>query len=271
MSSLRTLMALGALGLTFPPVLAANSPGCGTQPTLTNGIHRINNREYTLKLPDSYSPDTPHHLIFGLHWLGGNMYNVANGDSIQPWYGLESLAEGSAIFVAPNGLDAGWANTDGRDVALIDAIIEQVEADLCVDQTSRFATGFSYGGGMSYALACARASKFRAVSVLSGGLISGCDGGNDPIAYLGIHGISDPVLPINGGIQLADTFVENNNCQRAEIGQPAPGSGESVRTDFVGCDRAVSFIAYDGGHDGAPFGIGSSMAPDATWEFFMAA
>ncbi|KAL4918741.1 Alpha/Beta hydrolase protein [Aspergillus aurantiobrunneus] len=263
----QALLALGAL----TSVQAASSPGCGNQPTLTDGVHQINGREYTLKLPENYDPSNPHHLIFGLHWRGGNMDNVVNGDSIQPWYGLDTRAQGSAIFVAPNGLNAGWANTNGEDVALIDAIIEQVEADLCIDQDSRFATGFSWGGGMSYALACARASAFRAVSVLSGGVISGCDGGNDPIAYLGIHGISDPVLPLDGGVGLAETFVANNNCQPAEIGQPAPGSGDSVRTDFSGCSRPVSFIAYDGGHDAAPLGVQSSLGPDATWEFFMAA
>ncbi|CBF82209.1 hypothetical protein AN5267.2 [Aspergillus nidulans FGSC A4] len=264
---LPTLLAFGA----FTPVHGANSPGCGKQPTLTNGVNQINGREYVLKIPDGYDPSKPHHLIFGLHWRGGNMYNVVNGDSIQPWYGLEARAQGSAIFVAPNGLNAGWANTNGEDVAFIDAIMEQVEDDLCVDQASRFATGFSWGGGMSYALACARAAEFRAVSVLSGGLISGCDGGNDPIAYLGIHGINDPVLPLDGGVTLANTFVSNNGCQPTDIGQPASGSGGSVRTDFSGCSHPVSFIAYDGGHDGAPLGVGSSLAPDATWEFFMAA
>jgi poly(3-hydroxybutyrate) depolymerase len=199
------------------------------------------------------------------------MYSVVNGDSIQPWYGLESRAQGSAILVAPNGKNAGWANTNGEDVALIDAIIQQVEGDLCVDQSSRFATGFSWGGGMSYALACSRAKEFKAVSVLSGGVISGCDGGHDPIAYLGIHGINDGVLPFDGGVILANKFVGNNKCQPANIGKTWPGSGSSVRTDFHGCSKPVSFISYDGGHVGAPLGVQSSLAPDATWQFFMAA
>lgn len=124
---------------------------------------------------------------------------------------------------------------------------------------------------MSYSLACSRAKQFKAVSVLSGGVISGCDGGNDPIAYLGIHGINDPVLPFDGGVSLANKFVGNNKCQPANIGKPGSGSHSSVRTDFHGCSKPVSFIAYDGGHDGAPLGVQSSLAPDATWQFFMAA
>lgn len=118
---------------------------------------------------------------------------------------------------------------------------------------------------MSYSIACSRAGEFRAVAPIAGGLISGCDGGNDPIAYLGIHGISDNVLPISGGIDLANTFVKNNGCQAKEVAQPSPGSGQNVRTDFEGCSEPVSFIAWDGGHVGAPAG---DFAPKATWEFF---
>lgn len=199
------------------------------------------------------------------------MWNILDGQSVQPWYGLETHAQGSTIFVAPNGKNAGWANNGGEDVAFIDAITKQVESDLCVDQSSRFATGFSWGGGMSYSLACSRAKQFKAVSVLSGGVISGCDGGNDPIAYLGIHGINDGVLPFQGGVNLVQKFVKNNRCQQANIGTPQSGSHSSVRTDFKGCSKPVSFIAYDGGHVAAPLGVGSSLPPDATWTFFMAA
>lgn len=248
--------------------LAQSSSGCNGDATLTSGVQTIDGREYTLKIPENYDSSNPYRLVFGFHWRGGSMNDVVNGNSVAPWYGLDALSEGSAIFVAPNGIDAGWANDGGRDIAFVDSIIEQVEADLCVDQGSRFATGFSYGAGMSYSIACSRAGDFRAVAPIAGGLISGCDGGNDPIAYLGIHGVSDDVLPISGGIDLANTFVGNNGCQAKEIQQPAPGSGESVRTDFEGCSEPVSFIAWDGGHVGAPFGTDNSLAPEATWEFF---
>ncbi|KAJ5239715.1 hypothetical protein N7468_004334 [Penicillium chermesinum] len=151
---LATLLALGSLA----SVDAATSSGCGKQPTLSSGIHNINDRQYILKVPDGYDPNKPHHLIFGLHWRGGTMYSVANGEGVQPWYGLDSRSQGSAILVAPNGRNEGWANTNGEDVAFIDSIMQQVEADLCVDQSSRFATGFSWGGGDEL-FACVLASE----------------------------------------------------------------------------------------------------------------
>jgi poly(3-hydroxybutyrate) depolymerase len=258
----KTLLPIAALATA---ALAQSSGGCSGQPTLKSGIQNIDGRQYTLKIPDNYDSSNPYRLIFGFHWRGGSMGDVVNGNSVPKWYGLDALSEGSAIFVAPNGIDNGWANGGGSDIAFVDSIIKQVEADLCVDQSQRFATGFSYGGGMSYSIACSRAGEFRAVAPIAGGLISGCDGGNDPIAYLGIHGVSDNVLPIDMGKSLTETFVKTNGCQAKEIAQPSPGSGQKVRTDFEGCSNPVSFIAWDGGHVGAPAG---DFAPQATWEFF---
>ncbi|KJK32989.1 poly(3-hydroxybutyrate) depolymerase, partial [Lentzea aerocolonigenes] len=104
------------------------------------------------------------------------------------YYGLRKLADAAnngTIFVAPQGNGNGWANPGGQDLTFIDDMMKQLEAGLCVDTAQRFAGGFSYGGGMSYAIACARAKVFRAVVAYSGAELSGCSGGNDPIAYMG--------------------------------------------------------------------------------------
>jgi len=65
-------------------------------------------------------------------------------------------------------------------VTFFDNLVKTVEADLCVETTLRFSTGFSYGGAMSFAIACARPKEIRAIGVLSGSQLSGCSGGNDP-------------------------------------------------------------------------------------------
>ena len=92
----------------------------------------------------------------------------------------------------------------------------------CVDTTRVFALGFSYGGGMSYALACGRPTVFRAVAVYSGGVLSGCEGGTQPVAYLGIHGLGDNVLGTSGGRSMRDRFVMNNGCTDQEPARAEP-------------------------------------------------
>lgn len=69
------------------------------------------------------------------------------------------------------------ANSGGADVTFVDDMLSQFESGLCIDTSEVFAMGFSYGGAMTYALACARPAVFRAVAVYSGANLSGCSGG----------------------------------------------------------------------------------------------
>ncbi|GAA3415023.1 hypothetical protein [Streptosporangium vulgare] len=95
---------------------------------------------------------------------GGTATDVATGQTVQrdvwSYYGLQRLAGESTIFVAPQGIGNGWANSGGEDVTFVDDMIRRIEGDLCVETTQRFALGFSYGGAMSFALACARPTVF---------------------------------------------------------------------------------------------------------------
>ncbi|PGH11899.1 hypothetical protein AJ79_04591 [Helicocarpus griseus UAMH5409] len=274
-----------SLGLLALPVFSQSlSPGCGNSPTLASGTHTLTvgdqEREFILTLPDGYEANNPYRLIFGFHWLGGSMEDVATGQTVEngtwSYYGLQRLAENSAIFVAPQGQANAWVNLGGVDTNFVDAMIETLEADLCVDQNLRFATGFSYGASMSYSLACNRASEFRAVAALSGGQVSGCDGGKDPIAYMGVHGLGDLVLPIAAGRALRDTFVAANGCTEQEAPEPEPGSLTHVKTEYEGCKEGypVTWIAFDGDHIPAPYDGGEgdngtlAYTPGETWSFF---
>lgn len=246
------------------PAVIAQTTGCGKTPP-ASGIKNINGRQYTLQVPANYDVNKKYKLIFGFHWLSGSMNNVAPA-----YYGLRALAGESAIFVAPEGLNAGWANSGGQDVAFVDSILAQVESQLCVDQTQRFATGFSYGGAMSYSLACSRPNIFRAVAVIAGAELSGCAGGNTPVAYLGIHGSADNVLGIGSGRQLRDRFVRLNGCQATNAPEPGPGSNQHIKTTYS-CSSAghpVWWIAHGGGHVGdANDNQGNWMARES-WAFF---
>ncbi|MEV4383252.1 cellulose binding domain-containing protein [Streptosporangium sp. NPDC049644] len=267
---------------TSSSTLAATA-GCGRTPTLQNGTNTIQSsgktRNYILRIPAGYDNRRPYRLIFGFHWLGGTATDVATGQTVQrdvwSYYGLQRLAGESAIFVAPQGFNNGWANSGGEDVTFVDDMIRRIEADLCVETTQRFALGFSYGGAMSYALACARATTFRAVAVYSGGQLSGCSGGTQPIAYFGAHGLRDGVLNISGGRTMRDRFVRNNGCTAQNPPEPGQGSLTHRSTTYSGCaDRPVVWAAFDEGHiaapqDGAPGDSGSrTWLPGETWRFF---
>jgi poly(3-hydroxybutyrate) depolymerase len=274
----------GALAGTTEIGITSASAGCGRAPTLVNGTNSMQvngtNRTYILRIPDNYDRNHPYRLIFGFHWLGGTATDVATGQTVQrdvwAYYGLLRLSNNSTIFVAPQGLNNGWANSGGQDITFVDNMITRIESDLCVDTTQRFATGFSYGGAMSYSVACSRATVFRAVAVLAGGQLSGCSGGNQPIAYMGVHGIRDSVLSIAGGRTLRDRFVRNNGCTAQNPPEPTQGSLTHRTTTYSGCSAGypVVWAAFDEGHIAAPQdGAGGdsgtrTWVPGEVWRFF---
>ena len=270
------MVLAGSLDGAAPPAYAATTAGCGRAPALASGTRTIQTggqtRSYILRVPDNYDPNHAYRLIFGFHWNGGTANDVDSGGtsgSIWSYYGLRPLANNTAIFVAPQGLNNGWANSGGQDLTFVDDMIRQLEGGLCVDTTQVFSAGFSFGGAMSYALACARATVFRAVAVYSGGQLSGCSGGTQPVAYLGLHGLRDPVLNISGGRALRDTFVRNNGCTPQNPPEPASGSLTHVVTAYTGCRAGfpVVWAAFDAGHTPAPVdgSTADSGGGDRTW------
>ena len=240
-------MLSGIFNGTTTRAYATATAGCGKAPTLTSGTKTIQssgqNRTYILDIPTNYDSNRPYRLIFGLHWLNGTASNVATGGSdgaVWAFYGQKQLSNNSTIFVAPQGINNGWANTNGQDVTLIDNILNLVEADLCIETTQVYAMGWSYGGAMSYALACARPAVFRAVVVYSGAQLSGCNGGTQPVAYFGIHGTHDSVLNISNGRSLRDTFVRNNGCTSQSPREPAQNSLTHITTTYSGLPGRLS-------------------------------
>lgn len=259
------------------------SGGCGKTPTITSGTHSITvngqTRQYIIRVPNGYDNSNAYKLIFGFHWVGGTMTDVASGGTdgaLWAYYGQQRMANEKAILVAPQGLSNGWANSNGQDITFVDQMRQAIENGLCVDQGQRFAVGFSYGASMSFSIACSLAKEFRAVAVLSGGQLSGCSGGTDPIAYLGIHGISDGTLPIAGGRALRDRFVANNGCTQITPKEPTVGSKTHIKTQYTGCKAGypVTWIAFDGGHwpgpnDGSYIDSGAnSYTGPEIWTFF---
>lgn len=97
--------------------LAAKSAGCGKTPTIKSQQYSINvngkSRQYYMKLPNNYNKDRAYRLVFTWHQLGGSAQKIVNGENINqggalPYYGLNAIANDSAIFVVPQGLNNGW-------------------------------------------------------------------------------------------------------------------------------------------------------------------
>jgi poly(3-hydroxybutyrate) depolymerase len=219
-------------------------------------------RGFAMRLPDNYDKNKPYWLIFGFHWNGGNSAQVDNGGGNGYWwsyYGLQRESKNNAIFVAPDGLSAGWANTGGRDLAFADDMLKLIQDNYCVDTAHIITAGFSYGGGMSYELACARAKVFHAAVIYEGGQLSGCDGGNDPVALWQTEGLTDTTVSMSLATPIRDRFVKNNGCTQQNPPQPPQpppylSTGGHICTNYANCSAGhpVRWCVHQSGHGPGP-------------------
>jgi len=267
----------GAPGTAGGSGAALPSAGCGKAAGLMNGRASIDvsgtMREYILALPTDYDQNHPYRLIFGWHPWGGSAQQVASGG----YYGLQTQAKGSAIFVAGEGLDfggngKGWGNEDGQDIALLNALLDRFRAQLCIDENRIFSTGFSFGGMFSFAAGCSPTSMMRAIAPMAGNTsVAGCQSGTRPVAMMGFHGTDDTVVAIDGGRTGRDAFAKRNNC-----------TTQTMPTTPTWCDAAgqsyqpCTCVTYQGCTDGYPviwceFKGPHTPAPNSgptLWSFF---
>lgn len=133
------------------------------------------------------------------------------------------------VLVEPDGLGAfgpasdGTAETwnagnccsspaaqDANDVGFVEAILDSLAEELCVDDHRVFATGFSNGAMLSHRLACELSDRIAAIAAVSGGMgekdlqahppatIFACNPAR-AMPILHIHGTHDACYPFKGG------------------------------------------------------------------------
>jgi polyhydroxybutyrate depolymerase len=222
-------------------------------------------RSYTLVVPPTYASGTSYPLVYVLHGHGGS------GAQARRALDLESVANGRAIFVYPDGLGGGWdldsPASKNADVALFDATLAVTQSNYCIDLHRVFVTGFSNGAYMANQLGCRRGDRIRAVASHAGGGPYEMAGEYDehgnlvckgkPIASLVVHGNSDHTVAVAEGQKSIDHWSHANHCS---------GSSPAVPQGCVayrGCANPVTACMIQGlGH-----GLWT-QANRLTWTFF---
>lgn len=255
---------------------AMKSAGCGKTRALQNGTINITfsgtMRKYILRVPDNYDNNNPYRLLFAFAESGASAMAVANNN----YFRMATLDTGkTTIFVAPDAAN-GMGSWSKSDVELTDAILAQVEADLCIDKTRIFATGFSFGGAMSLALGCQRADVFRGIAFFSGADLTGsCTGTlTKPIAYYASQASGDSSgdpAPTSGRVKQAQ-FATVNGCTAEPMATTFPASGQPHKcTIYKGCSAGhpTVYCVFNGDHGWEPRDPGQSTSwnPPEAWKF----
>jgi Phospholipase/Carboxylesterase len=214
-------------------------------------------RQFLTRWPTSYDNTKAYPLHIGLHGFGGNLSENGRDN-----FGLWALAKDSTIFVTLAAESGSWSGP--TDLAYADAVLKQVESELCIDTSKVVLEGFSQGAAMSWYLTGSRPGVFKAVVGHSGGGVQGIPMLSS-VAYFGSLGTGE-----NGGQNTqTDQFAKANGCTIDML--PRAQTGSHVCTPYKGCKEGfpVTWCSYDGGHgfDDKDSGSNSSWVPGAVWDF----
>jgi len=303
----------GGAGGTGSMTAAVPSKGCGmtngTKTLTTGGMSVMNglatstklkitsggmSREYIIDIPADYDPTHPYRLIFSWHQAYGSdvgnangQYPAGNGPNFDAknyaFFGLHresTSANVPVIFVAPEGIgNLPWDFT--RDSVLFDDLLALVDANLCIDDSRVFSTGFSFGAMMSYALSITRQTKLRAVVAMAAANYNlpgePKDSNAAPIAYMGTTGMSDTTCPWvgsdsakQGGKYCVLAHAQDNGCTiPGTIQTTTVGSKKYLCYDFEGCKAGypVKVCTFDGGHTPSAVDDGTTTGDDGLKAF----
>lgn len=265
----------GAIPMGNPPVPSA---GCGSPTTLQTQQYTIQSggqsRVYYVDLPSDYDPNEPYRLIYASHWIGSKWEDVEGQD----FYFLKPLIEADgeqAIFVAPSSDGATWQE---KDHALFDDIMAHMDESVCFDKTRVFATGFSFGGMITYSLSTNHQQVIRAAVGIAPANYNIWlpEKTREPIAWMHMTGLSDGTCPwVNNEQQqrgakfIAIEKAEDNGCTvPSDI--PVWQNGDHFCYDFEDCDpeHPTRVCTFDGGHTNIDNEAGGNWIPQESWAFF---
>lgn len=84
-----------------------------------------------------------------------------------------------------------------EDVEFTEAVLDEIEAEHCVDRSRIYAMGWSNGGMFASTLACQLSDRIAAVAPVAGVLMLD-DCGERSVPILITHGTADPLVPFDG-------------------------------------------------------------------------
>jgi len=173
-----------------------------------------------------------------------------------------------------------WDTAKPTDQVLFDDILAFVKANLCIDTTRVFATGFSYGGMMTYSLSATRQKDIRAavgIAPANYRIYVGTKT-HQPIAWMQTTGVNDTTCPwVNGNSTtegskyIAIEHGTDNGCMVPSTIQTWT-SGAHLCVDFTSCmtGAPTKICTFNGAHTNINSDPGSSTnwIPQESWAFF---
>lgn len=253
------------------PPLPACTLGPRASPWQIELQHAGATRHARVDLPAGYDGTTPLPLVLNFHGL------LMDANLQRVYTGMSGAANARGwIAVHPDAHQGSWNLLPGSpDPGFVAALLDAIEAEVCVDVDRVYATGLSNGGFFSYTLGCTLADRIAAIAPVAGSDSNVFCAPGRPVPLLHLHGTGDLIVAYGGGLlypsapdAVADWADEVNGCA-AEPVVTFDAPGVTCETRACGPDDEATLCTLPGaGHvwpGAAPIPLlpGSTDAIDA--------
>jgi len=153
-------------------------------------------RSAIVDLPDDYDGSEVRPLVLNFHGL------ATTAQQQKTYTGMAGAANARGwIAVHPDGTNRSWDwLPESQDVRFVDALLDELSAQLCVDERRVYLTGLSNGGYFSYQFACDRGDRITAIAPVAGAQTSPVCNPGVKVPLLHIHGTDDDTVPYDGNL-----------------------------------------------------------------------
>ncbi|MBK6696640.1 MAG: alpha/beta fold hydrolase [Myxococcales bacterium] len=184
----------------------ARAPGCERRDAPREFHGTVSRPEgeqrYEARLPMNRY-DAPAQILFTVHPFGSSTNEFLRHTHLAEVFGTKNW-----VTVAPEGVRKSFnggdccgeaAKSKLDDVGLLLAIADDLRERACIDDERLYVTGFSNGGFLGQAFACAHPERVGAVASVGAVLgVHPCEP-REPVSVLLVNGIGDDVIPPDGG------------------------------------------------------------------------
>jgi polyhydroxybutyrate depolymerase len=250
-------------------------------------------REFYLHIPNNLPSNSP--IVYVLHGWGGNGEQIMLNTAFNMLSDQNNFAVcyPTALIDGDNGTSGltSWNCSGLSDVNFIHSLTDSLQIQYQFDENRIFATGFSYGGDMSFHLArCQSSNIFDAIAPLAGTIfdyMNICSPSTN-ISVLVLHGTNDNVINYNGGnfpnygpymsaTNIVNDWVSHNSCSLDTSYSLLDINNDNNITDVTKYqnnntgDKVWFYTVNNGLHtwfDVSPWGNDDFWASEEIWNFF---
>jgi len=275
------------------PDSGESASGCGRSPGANDRTwtipHDGRDRTFEVHLPPAYDAQVATPVVLDLH---GRAFTAQAQSELS---GMNVVADQEGfIVVHPQGVGRTWnggvccgeASRDNiDDVGFINAVLDRLEQELCIDTQRVYATGMSNGAFLAHRLACELSERVAAIAPVAGVMgLASCTPSR-PVPVLHFHGDADQVVRYDGYagyLSAADSsegWAQRNGCDAAS--QPSFALDDVRCEQWGSCTGAatVQLCTVQGGGHTWPGGMPLPLlghttqtisASQMAWSFFEA-